>query len=91
MWSIQEHNTKATKVIDKAPKQVQEKYTYWKQVVKQDGPEALRKISGFHDEALSGKWEGRRSSRLNNKYRVIYRIEKNIVTVLVEQIGPHDY
>jgi len=91
MWIVREHKSKATKVIDKAPKQVQEKYENWKQLVKCDGPSALRKIPGFHDEALEGKWKGCRSSRLNDQYRVIYSIHRKEVTVYVEKAGPHKY
>lgn len=91
MWRVIEHRTKATKVIDKAPVQVQRKYTVWKQLVEQDGPYVLRKLSGFKDHALKGNWGGYRSSYLNDQYRVIYCIEDNEVTVVVEQIGPHDY
>ena len=91
MWIVKEHKIKATKVIDKAPIQVQKKYTLWKQIIVQDGPLAVRKIGGFCDEPLSGEWKGCRSSRLNDKYRVMYRTEEEIVTVFVEKIGPHNY
>jgi len=37
------------------------------------GPPGLRLIKGFNDEALSGKWDGHRSSRLGLQWRVIYR------------------
>lgn len=91
MWKVIEHRIKATKIIDKAPVQVQRKYTVWKQLVEQDGPYALRKLPGFNDHALKGKWEGYRSSYLSNQYRVIYYIEEKEVTVIVEQVGPHNY
>lgn len=91
MWQIKEHKNKATKVIKKAPKQVKEKYEFWKQVMKIDGPEGVRAFPGFKDEALKGEWQGSRSSRLNDQYRVIYTICHQEVTVYVEKIGPHDY
>ncbi|MFA4875599.1 MAG: type II toxin-antitoxin system mRNA interferase toxin, RelE/StbE family [bacterium] len=91
MWTVLEHRTKATRVIDSAPLQVQRKYTVWKQIVQRDGPFELRKLPGFKDHALKGRWEGYRSSYLNDQYRVIYNIEKETVTVFVEQVGPHDY
>lgn len=91
MWLVKEHRTKASKVIDKAPIQVQRKYTFWKQLVQQDGPYVVRKMAGFRDHTLKGKWEGYRSSYLNDQHRVIYCIKEEIVTVIVEQIGPHDY
>ena len=91
MWTVLEHRTKATKVIDRAPLQVRRKYTAWKQVVEQNGPFALRRLPGYKDHALKGSWEGCRSSCLNDQYRVIYSAEQETVTVFVEQIGPHDY
>lgn len=91
VWTVKEHKTKASKVIDKAPKQVQRKYTLWKQLVEQDGAFAVRKLTGFRDHELKGNWDGYRSSYLNDQYRVIYCIKQEIVTVIVEQIGPHDY
>lgn len=91
MWKMIEHETKATKVIDKAPKQVQRKYTIWKQLVAKDGPFVVRKIKGYRDHALKGSWKGYRSSSLNDQYRVMYAIHEKEVTVIVEQIGPHDY
>jgi addiction module RelE/StbE family toxin len=51
----------------------------------------LRLIKGFHDEALRGEWKGHRSSRLNQQYRVIYRVEAERVDVLVVDVTPHDY
>jgi addiction module RelE/StbE family toxin len=48
-------------------------------------------IRGFRDEALKGKWQGRRSSSLTLQYRLIYRIEKKEFYVLVIDINPHDY
>ncbi len=91
MWKVIEHRTKATKVIDKAPKQVQRKYSYWKQLIEKDDPYAVRKLKGFNDHALKGNWEGYRSSYLNDQYRVLYIIKEKEVVVIVDQIGPHDY
>ncbi|MCC7090510.1 MAG: type II toxin-antitoxin system mRNA interferase toxin, RelE/StbE family [Nitrosomonas sp.] len=53
--------------------------------------QGLALIKGSADEALTGEWNGYRSSRLNQQYRVIYKINNNEVYVLVEQISPHDY
>lgn len=91
MWKVIEHQTKAKKIINKAPKQVQRKYTIWKQLVESEGPTALRLIKGYRDHALKGTWEGYRSSSLNDQYRVIYLVKEMEITILVEQIGPHNY
>jgi len=91
MWTVHEHKTKATKVLDKAPKQVREKYQFWKETMERDGPKGVRAFPGFKDEPLKGDWSGCRSSRLNDQYRVIYSIDRGRVEVFVEKIGPHDY
>ena len=55
------------------------------------GPDGLKRIKGFHDESLKGKWQGARSSRLSLQYRLIYKIVKNQLYVQVMDINPHDY
>ncbi|HEY2405347.1 MAG TPA: type II toxin-antitoxin system mRNA interferase toxin, RelE/StbE family [Polyangiaceae bacterium] len=90
MWTILEHKGLA-KEIASAPLQVREKYEFWKNVVRLSGPEGLRNVQGFHDEALAGKWAGFRSSRLSQAYRVIYQCNRELVTVTVERVSKHDY
>ena len=89
-WSIVEEPD-AAKTIDRLPPQVAGKYTTWLSIVREQGPQGLRAIKGFHDEKLGGEWKHFRSSRLNVKWRVIYRIEATVVTVHVERVTPHDY
>lgn len=79
------------KTLAAAPIEVQKRYEKWKDIVAISGPRGLRQIRGFNDEALSGKWKGFRSSRLNIQYRVIYRVQKDRVLVEVEKVTPHDY
>ena len=55
------------------------------------GPAGLRLIRGYNDEDLSGDWNGHRSSRLNEQYRAIYRVERSEVRVEVVSVTPHDY
>lgn len=90
MWTIFEHK-RVDKALAAAPLEVQQRYEKWKDIVKISGPQALKLIKGFKDEALSGNWKGFRSSRLNIQYRVIYRVEKDQVKVEVERVTPHDY
>ena len=90
MWRIQEHHDIA-KTCRKLPLEVVKKYELWKSLVFRHGPEKLREFPGFHDEKLKGNRAGQRSSRLSSQYRVIYAVEKEIVTVLVLEITPHKY
>jgi hypothetical protein len=57
----------------------------------QIGPQNLRTIKSFHDEALSGNLRSYRSSRLSIHYRVIYQIDRDQVTVDVEKVTNHGY
>jgi mRNA-degrading endonuclease YafQ of YafQ-DinJ toxin-antitoxin module len=41
--------------------------------------------------ALFGKWKGHRSSRLNDQFRVYYRVEGDRVLVKVVRITAHDH
>ena len=90
MWRIREHRGLG-KACRKLPKAVVKKYELWKDIVFRHGPEKLKEFSGFHDEKLKGERAGQRSSRLSLQYRVIYAVERDIVTVFVLEITPHDY
>ena len=90
IWAILE-SRQAKKEIDRLPPQVLRKYQFWLGMMQTQGPEAVRHFPGFKDEALKGEWKGCRSARLNIQYRVVYRIEKLVVTVFVERVDPHTY
>jgi addiction module RelE/StbE family toxin len=90
MWEIYEHRN-AAKQLDALPVEILKRYEKWKDIVHVSGPQGLRKIRGFSDEALRGEWKDHRSSRLNQQYRVIYRIQRDAVLVEVVNVTPHDY
>ena len=90
MWKVLEHK-RVEKQLTLCPITVLKKYEKWKDVVTISGQQGLALIKGFADEALTGEWNGCRSSRLNQQYRVIYQINNHDVYVIVEQISPHDY
>lgn len=90
MWRIHEHRN-IEKVCKKLPKDIVKKYELWKDIIFRHGPDKLREFPGFHDEKLKGKRKGQRSSRLSLQCRVIYAVERNIVTVFVLEITPHNY
>ena len=90
MWEIYEHR-KAVKRLESLPIDVLKRYEKWKDIILISGPDGLKQIRGFRDEALRGEWKGHRSSRLNIQYRVIYKIVKDLVLVQVVNVTPHDY
>lgn len=90
MWQILEPNN-IDRLCLKLPPNVVKKYNLWKDIVVSDGPEALREFPGFHDEKLRGQRSGERCSRLSLQYRVIYAVDREVVTVYVLEISPHEY
>ncbi|HEY4719493.1 MAG TPA: type II toxin-antitoxin system mRNA interferase toxin, RelE/StbE family [Candidatus Methylomirabilis sp.] len=90
MWEVYEHRRVVGR-LRRLPAEILKRYEKWKDIVRVSGPQGLRLIKGFHDEALRGRWENHRSSRLGLQYRVIYRVEERRVQVLVVDITAHDY
>ena len=90
MWEVYEHR-RVGRQLNQLPLDVLKRYEKWKDIVEISGPLGLRMIKGFHDESLEGKWQGHRSSRLNRKYRVFYRVESDRVLVQVVNVTTHDY
>lgn len=90
MWTIYEHR-RVAKSLKNLPVDVLKRYEKWKDIVILSGPQGLKRIKGFNDEALAGKWQGHRSSRLNIQYRIIYKVEGDKVLVQVEDVTAHDY
>ena len=91
MWTIQEHRGVDKELSGRVPLDILKRYEKWKDIASLSGPQGLRAIRGFHDEALAGKWKGFRSSRLNEQWRVIYRIVADALLVQVVRVTPHDY
>ncbi len=90
MWKIYEHKT-VIKQLNSLPNDILKRYEKWKDIVAISGPSGLKKIKGFKDEPLQGKWKGYRSSRLNIQYRIIYEIENEEFFVKVVKVTAHDY
>lgn len=90
MWIIYEKKAVA-KILNRLPSDVVLKYEAWKRIVELEGPEGLRQIKGFHDEARKGEWKGFRSSRLGRRWGIIYFIAKGQLEVYVVEVMPHAY
>ena len=90
MWRIEEHR-RVDKQFSAAPREILKRYEKWKDIAMLSGPPGLRLIRGFNDEALSGKWNGYRSSRLGLQYRVFYRAVPDEQLFQVAEINAHDY
>ena len=90
MWRIEEHR-RINKQVDAVPNDVLKRYEKWKDIVLISGPPGLRLIKGFHNEALSGRWKGYRSSRLGLHWRVIYQVIPEELLFKVVSIIAHEY
>ncbi len=90
MWQVLEHR-RVSRRLAKLPIEILKRYEKWKDIVQISGPQGLRLIKGFHDEALRGKWKAHRSSRLGQQFRVIYRVDGEEVVVKVIDVTAHDY
>jgi len=90
MWIIFEKKTLA-KTLKKIPIEVLKHYELWKRIIELEGSQGLKRIKGFHDEALKGELAGFRSSRLNKQWRVIYKLEAKLFEVYVINVNPHTY
>ena len=91
MWGIEEHRRVDKQLSGSVPIEVLKRYEKWKDIARVSGPQGLRLIKGFHDEALSGEWKGHRSSRLGLQWRVIYQVVANVLLIQVVQVTAHDY
>jgi addiction module RelE/StbE family toxin len=91
MWQIEEHRRVDKQLSGSVPVEVLKRYEKWKDIARLSGPQGLRVIKGFHDEALSGEWNGHRSSRLGLQWRVTYRIVANVLQIQVIHVTAHDY
>lgn len=90
MWEVYEHRSVA-KGLKRLPVHILKRYEKWKDIVRTTGPEGLRLIKGFNDEALRGQGKGHRSCRLGDRYRLIYQVVSQEIIVLVVDITAHDY
>ena len=90
MWELLEHR-RTDRQLAKVSREVLKRYEKWKDIARLSGPPGIRLITGFHDEALAGKWKASRSSRLGDQWRVIYRVVPEHLTYYIESVTPHDY
>lgn len=83
----------AQKQLRRVPLHVARKLFAWVESVEHDGLEEVRKVPGFHDEALQGDRRGQRSIRLSLAYRAIYQVmrEGGVELASVEEVTKHDY
>lgn len=90
MWQIEEHRRVDKQLAGSVPIEILQRYEKWKDIARLSGPQGLRAIKGFYDEALSGEWKGHRSSRLGLQWRGVYRVVANVLLIQVIHVTAHD-
>lgn len=83
----------AEKQLEKLPKHIKKLFYIWITSLEENGMNATRKISSYHDEPLKGNRYGQRSVRLNRAFRIIYSEtpEGNILLIVVIEVNKHEY
>jgi proteic killer suppression protein len=86
-------SVRAKKDLKKVPLFIALKLEAWIEDVGHRGLIEVRKVPGYHDEALKGKRKGQRSIRLNIAYRAIYVVNKacEINFVEIQEVNKHEY
>lgn len=93
MKALLVETNRACRDLERAPAQVLVSYEVWARLIEEHGAGILRSFGGYHDEKLSGRLSTFRSSRLNRKWRVIYRSDsdKRLEVITIERVTAHDY
>jgi hypothetical protein len=76
------------KQLDKAPKSIRVKYTFWRGQIEELGPNLQ---GGYRTHALKGSRIGQKSARLDRQWRVIFRVFEHDLIVEALEITPHNY
>jgi len=86
-WRVVETRSLA-KQIQRAPREIQEKYIVWRNRVRRLGPQLH---GGFRVHALQGDRKGQKSARLNRQWRVIFKVLEDQLIVEALELTPHKY
>ncbi|OFZ61096.1 MAG: hypothetical protein A2381_16430 [Bdellovibrionales bacterium RIFOXYB1_FULL_37_110] len=84
---------KFEKQLKAIPSYIKEAALIWVNTVEDLGIFEVRKLKGYHDEALRGNRLGQRSVRLNRSYRLFYSEDSSgsIHLITIDEVNKHDY
>jgi plasmid maintenance system killer protein len=74
--------------VERAPKDIQQRYAIWRSRVQHSGPYLG---GGYRVHALAGKRKGQMAARLNRQWRVIFAVLKGELIVEALELTPHKY
>ena len=86
-WRVVESRLLARQ-IQRAPREIQEKYVVWRNLVRHWGPQLQ---GGFRVHALQGSRKGQKSAWLNRQWRVIFKVVEDQLIVEAIELTPHKY
>jgi toxin HigB-1 len=86
-WHIVEGRLIA-KQLERAPKSIRVKYSFWRSNVREMGPNLQ---GGYRTHALKGDRAGQKSARLDKRWRVIFQIFEHDLIVEALEVTPHNY
>jgi mRNA-degrading endonuclease RelE of RelBE toxin-antitoxin system len=94
MWEVKIED-QAAKILDSTQLSEEDRVIIreWARFVRRNGPDALKNFPQiWADHPLHDQWKGFRSSSFSYLGRIIYKVDRHIVTVVVVKITPdHDY
>ncbi len=98
MWKVEFESSKVEKEIEdliKSKKLSIEDRTIiavWIRQISEEGPESIQNEKRWDDHELYDNWKGHRSSCFSSSGRIIYKIEDQIIKILIARITPdHNY
>lgn len=98
MWKVEFESPKVEKEVDELVKKkwlsTEDRIVIaaWIRQISEEGPESIQSERRWDDHELYDSWAGYRSSCFSNSGRIIYKIEDQVIKILIARITPdHDY
>jgi mRNA-degrading endonuclease YafQ of YafQ-DinJ toxin-antitoxin module len=98
MWSVEFESSKVenevAKLIKTGKLTAEDRIVIatWIRQITEEGPESIEQEQRWDDHALVGEWRGYRSSCFSSSGRIIYKIENEVIKILIARITTdHNY
>ncbi|MGB0454007.1 MAG: hypothetical protein ACPGJV_09870 [Bacteriovoracaceae bacterium] len=98
MWKVEFESPKVEKEVEELVKKKKLSsedrivIAAWIRQISEEGPESIQGERRWDDHELYDNWKGYRSSCFSNSGRIIYKIEDQVIKILIARITPeHDY
>ena len=98
MWKVEFESPKVEKEVEELIKKkilsTEDRIVIsaWIRQISEEGPESIQNEKRWDDHELYDNWKGYRSSCFSNSGRVIYKIEDQMIKILIARItSDHNY